>query len=332
MLIRKSQQVWFQEGVLVACFVCGISALAIYFDAFDAWYRFTQQHENWELDELSIILFAFFFACSVLSIRYNVTLKRLSQEIKDANDIKFRHEKMAALGQVASGMAHEINNALQPTIGLSGFIRKHLEETRRHKELGYLDTMVQSTYHAQDIINNVLEFSSQQALELSEYNPTALFNEILSFHRSLLPSTIEFIPENLDKYKNLFSFEQYIKANKTATSQIILNLLKNASDAMHGKGKIHLALNVETSPNYRKTYVVFSIRDEGVGIPAEVMEHIFEPFFTTKDPSEGTGLGLPTVLNIAQHMDADISITSHEGSGTTCRLKFPLHTKPVEIL
>lgn len=308
-------------------------ALAIHFDLFEKTYAFTRHHEAWQLDELFCVAFTLLTALAVLSLRYIFVLRRMTRELREANDIIHKHnevqnqkERLAALGQMASGLAHEISNSLQPTIGLGGFIRDSLREQGKVRHSAFIDVMMSSAKHAQQIIDNVLAFAQSRPLVLEEMSaPDALRNAI-DFATDRLAGSTSVRLEGLDTLTHANGTPLRMKASPTALAQIFVNLLKNAAMAMKHEGRIL----IETFPSClieegtKHEAISVSVTDTGCGIDETAIQHVFDPFFSTKDASEGAGLGLPVVYGLVKQHGGTLSVSSEKDKGTTFTLVFPI--------
>ncbi len=238
-------------------------------------------------------------------------------------ELKRHHDKMAALGQLSGGIAHEINNSLQPVLGLSGIIK--MRTKGNDEELHHFATILEnSALHARKIVNNVLSFSRQDKDVLEACCAKEVFEEACEFSNSFLPTSIK-----VKKYCNLKSSDT-ISCDKTSIIQVFVNIIKNSCDAMQDKGSLtinaysHL-VNTEDIPEGE--YICVDIVDEGCGMSEEVSDSIFNPFFTTKGEGEGTGLGLSTAFGIMKRHEGHITVSSTIGEGSKFTLYFPKLSK-----
>lgn len=297
--------------------------------AFEWWYHYTRRHEALELDEWTLCLVAALFVGMIFAIRHLFMLKSLMRELEAANhriveqnQLQARQEKLAALGELSSGMAHEINNALQPALGLGPFVRKGLEEKGNPRHLEYMDLILNSAYHMQGIIENVLAYTRDKSTELTRYNTLEMLHEALEFSTSILPSTLIFEAQEPDR---AVLSNTFVEANKTAAMQIFANILKNAADAMEGAGTIRIVIQQETLPtDTKKPAVCVRVIDRGCGMEPQTIERVFDPFFTTKDISTGTGLGLSVVQGLVHQHQGCITVQSAVGVGSSFNVYFPL--------
>ncbi|MBP7734336.1 MAG: PAS domain S-box protein [Spirochaetes bacterium] len=281
---------------------------------------------------------------SVIMIN-DLTDKKIHQEML------IQTEKMTSLGGLAAGMAHEINNPLgivlqgvQATLNrLSPAVARNREEAERsgttldavldyltnRDVMEYLDGIRDAAQRAAKIVSNMLQFSrrSESVIAPMDIN-------------QLIDRTIEIASSDYDLKKN-YDFKRVrivrdydpslgpVPCSETGIEQVILNLLKNSSQAMMSmKGEdFHPAITIRTLK--QEPWVVITISDNGPGMNAEIRRHIFEPFYTTKGIGMGTGLGLSvSYYIITKTHDGTIDVTSKPGEGAVFTIKLPLVRQP----
>lgn len=312
-------------------------------EAFEFWYEYTRDHEDWELDEWSMVIIANLFAWTLLAIRHIFMLRhtirrleRAKKTIEAQREKEVRSQKLSALGELATGLAHEINNAMQPIVGLGPVLKKELEKSGNVKQYEYITLIEQGGLHARNIVRSVLEFSGDQSEhERMQLDATDNLLEAIGFAQSMLPTSITFELNGLEESALNLTDGFSIYTTKSELSQIFINLFNNARDAMNEKG--HLSVTVdpgfvaqaqtglddpESSPD--RKYIALHITDTGKGMDQETLEKVFDPFFSTKDPSEGTGLGTSIVYGLVQQLGGTIKVESEIGKGTTFTLVLPV--------
>jgi PAS domain S-box-containing protein len=223
-------------------------------------------------------------------------------------------EKLAGIGILASGVAHEINNPLSGIIGMAEIA---LEEEDPEKKETYLKDIFDCAQRISGIVNALRSYSrAAKKEELSLVDLNEVLEESLKMVRlANKNAAIEVIKK--------FQPIEKIEANTGEIQQIFTNLITNAFQAMDGKGG-ELVLSTKAL----KDSVEVKVSDEGAGIPQKHLNRIFDPFFTTKKPGEGTGLGLNIVYRIVTKYEGTIDVESKEQVGTTFTIKFP--TRRVE--
>jgi len=232
-------------------------------------------------------------------------------------------QKMDAVGQLAGGIAHDFNNVLTAMIGFCDL----LLQRHRPGDQSFADIMQikQNANRAAALVRQLLAFSRQQTLQPRLLNVTEVLAELSNLLRRLLGEKIEL---NMMHGRDL----GLIKGDQGQLEQVIINLAVNARDAMAGGGRLTIETgNVRTSRPRQAhgemmppgEYVQISIRDTGIGIPAENFARIFEPFFTTKEVGSGTGLGLSTVYGIVKQTGGYLFVDSAgEGKGSVFDIYF----------
>ena len=300
---------------------------------FETLYQYTKKYECLKLDEHLSLFIAILFACLVVAMRHILILNKLVSKLDIANEelIKYEKEqfnkqKIVALGSLASGLAHEIKNALQPTLGLGNFIREGLTQLDNQKYVNYMDIIIDSSTHAHKIIENVLLFASKKEIEFIPENALEIINKTLRFCRDLMPTTIDLkITGLVDNIDYDTKEELLINCNQTCFYQIFFNILNNASKSIHQHGIIDVKITKSHMPQKNDTpSIKIRISDNGCGMDKETIDRIFDPFFSTKDISEGTGLGLTIVKTLVDQHDGDIKVKSEIGEGTVITIHFPI--------
>lgn len=219
-------------------------------------------------------------------------------------------EKMAAIGQLAAGLAHEIRNPLGIIMNALYDLGEVLESTIPAVEED-LRIAKEEMERVQAIINNLLEFSRESRAELERVDINDLLRRTLQLmNKSLQNNGVKVIAE--------FTPLSACVANQNALRQIFLNLIANAAQAMPNGGE----LRVRTEP-LLDGRIQLRFSDTGVGIPSEHLNDIFNPFFTTKPPGQGTGLGLSVVHSVVKRYHGDIHVQSAVNAGTTFTIQFP---------
>jgi two-component system, cell cycle sensor histidine kinase and response regulator CckA len=268
---------------------------------------------------------------SIMAINTDVTeKKKLEAQF-------LRAQRMEGIGTLAGGIAHDLNNLLAPILLSIQLLqlRHPDEETQK-----LLKTLRINAERGSDLIKQVLAFARGMEGERIALQPKHIVREIVKVLKDTLPRSIDIVvvlPEN----KELWN----IKADATQLHQVLMNLCVNARDAMPEGGKLMITLeNRVVDEIYARThleaqpgrYVVITVEDCGLGIPAANIDKIFEPFFTTKEQGKGTGLGLSTALAIMKSHGGFVDVYSEPGRGTKFRLSFPaietgLPEQPAEL-
>ena len=237
-------------------------------------------------------------------------VKEKTEELQRSHSYLFQSEKLAGIGQLAAGVAHEMRNPLgviaTSLYYLSNILSPQDKNVKRHFEI--MDAEIS---RCQIIINNLLEFSRKSEKEFELVDANRLLEMSLSLvEKDFLVRDIRLVRE--------MSHVSKIFANMDEMKQVFLNLILNATQSMPKGGEIR----VETSM-VGKEKIRIRIQDTGVGIAQEDLSEIFNPFFTTKGPGEGTGLGLSLVHSVIESYHGTIRVESKEGKGTSFIIELP---------
>jgi two-component system NtrC family sensor kinase len=256
----------------------------------------------------------------------NITLERMVEEEMRSFQISqaqlIQSAKMAAVGQLGAGVAHELNNPLTAVLGYSQFL---LQKTKDKGPLdindlrSYLESIEKETIRCREIVSNLLQFSRKPFGEKDEPIDIrkAIDSVFLIIGNQLKLNNIE-VEAKLAP--DLFK----VAGNLNQLAQVFINIFLNARDAMKGKGKLSINVqNIIDEKNNNACTVAVAISDTGCGIAQENLAKIFEPFFTTKEKDIGTGLGLFVTYQIIQEHNGSIEVKSEVGKGTTFTITLP---------
>ena len=240
----------------------------------------------------------------VLGIARDITeRKQLEQQVQNS-------ERLASIGQLAAGVAHEINNPLGGILNCLYNIRKGTLTPERSQE--YLHFMEDGLQRVQRIVRQLLDFSQQRDLELvlSDLHPILDRVVVLTEH--------VFVERHAELKKQYDDSLPPLLVDGAMIEQVIMNLVLNAVQSIQKEGHVSL----ETRKHDEVCEII--VEDNGCGIAAKVRPHIFDPFFTTKGTGEGTGLGLSVSLGIVQRHGGEMLVESEEGKGTRFTVRLPL--------
>jgi len=238
-----------------------------------------------------------------------------------------RAQRMESIGTLSSGIAHNLGNLLSPILlSVQLLKRKFTDEESQHM----LAILQINAERAGEMTRQVLEFARGIQGERIELLPTHVMKEVASILESTLPKSI-------DVGVSISGDLLPVVGDANQLHQVLMNLCINARDAMPEGGSLTIGgENTYIDENYARMqleakpgqYVVISVADTGVGIPADVLGRIFEPFFTTKELGKGTGLGLPSIRAIVKGHEGFINVYSEVGKGTEFRIYIPAATTP----
>ena len=248
--------------------------------------------------------------CAFMSIQLDITRDVATRAVER------ERQKMESLGRFAGGVAHDVNNALQPII-LMGETLSDTAALDESEAATCVRSILENAYYAKDIVGRLLQFSKREGSAREAVSPHRIFEDAVRFAGGMLPRDVEL------KVSSTEDGSVYrIDVNRTEFVQIFTNLFLNASQAMSGKGRLDVNLDTVTLPLSRGDiinlthgrYARFTISDTGSGIPTEDLTRIFDPFFTSKRPTEGTGLGLTTAYGIVQGWGGTITAENDDGA------------------
>lgn len=257
----------------------------------------------------------------VINARDITETRRLEEQFRQA-------QKMEAIGQLAGGVAHDLNNILT-VVHMQIDLLKHGEPLSEMQTESVMD-IEKASRRAADLTRQLLMFSRRQAAQKSNLDLNAVVTNITKMLQRILGEDvgmhISYAPQPLPVF-----------ADPGMLEQILMNLAVNSRDAMPGGGRLVIETSAEEFDEFAAKqrpqarpgrFACLAVSDTGCGIPPELLTRIFEPFFTTKDVGKGTGLGLATVFGILQQHQGWINVYSEVGKGTTFRMYLPLQALP----
>ncbi|MFH1996349.1 MAG: PAS domain S-box protein [Candidatus Omnitrophota bacterium] len=240
------------------------------------------------------------------------------QKLKETQQQLIQSAKMAAMGQLAAGISHELN---QPLTGVKGFAQAALADLDEKSPIrADLDKIVEQTDRMDGIIQNVRFFAKKSEFKMEEID----INKPVEDSLMLLSQQLKL--HNIRLTKSLAKGPLKLKGDSNQLQQAFLNFITNARDAIdsldgHQGGEI----TVKTALSRDKKKIEVTFEDTGCGISKENLENIFNPFFTTKSPAGGVGLGLSIVYRIIEGHGGRVEVSSKEGKGTTFKIKLPIY-------
>jgi len=278
--------------------------------------------KSWQKTRLLLVAFLVISIILILAVILNRTTHMVNRMyMADEKRVMALHEaeyanKMASIGRLASGVAHEINNPLAIINEKAGLCKDlfTLQEIYAHddKLVGLMDSILSSVKRCGRITRRLLSFARQMDVSIEPINLEEVIHDVLGFlekeaeYRSIVVTV---------KVDGIPVFE----TDRGKLQQVFLNLINNAFAAMSEGG--HLNIMAERENN---DLISVTIADDGCGIPQGEIDHIFEPFFSTKTGQDGTGLGLSITYGLVQELGGSISVMSLEGEGTRFTITLPL--------
>ncbi|MFZ5766674.1 MAG: sensor histidine kinase [Thermodesulfobacteriota bacterium] len=240
----------------------------------------------------------------------NVLLRafqRMNRELQVRQRQLVQSEKLAALGTLLAGVAHELNNPLSNISTSAQILAEEIDHGDPDFKKNLLHQIESQTDKARDIVRTLLEFSRVKEFHKENIHLRQLMDETMRLIKSQVGKGVEIaidIPDDI-----------MVNVDKQRMQQVFLNLIKNAGDALEKSG--HIWITAQKLPTENGNEVEIMVEDDGPGIPPEMRDKIFEPFFTTKDVGKGSGLGLYVVHDIIESHGGELRLESNPGSGTT---------------
>jgi two-component system, NtrC family, sensor kinase len=233
------------------------------------------------------------------------------EEDKQKLKAQLQHaERLAFVGELSAGIAHELNEPLGKILGFSQLLKKGGELNFQQEE--DIERIIKASLYTREIIKKLMIFSRQMPQQIVPVNLNTIVSSTLYFIDVRFQSQGINIVERLDPNLPL------IQADSVQMSQVLVNLITNAIHALPEGGQ------VTVSTRQKDNTVILAVKDTGTGMPPSVRKKIFEPFFTTKPVGQGTGLGLSVVQGIIDSHDGSIQVTSTRGKGSKFEIRLPI--------
>jgi two-component system NtrC family sensor kinase len=273
-----------------------------------------------------IIIASITFIISIVAVVIWLTINGLVQgaqanaENREELQLQLLHaSKLASVGQLATGVAHEINNPLAIIIATTGVIRDMLNpefnlENSPEKIQLELDTIDSAAFRARTITRQLLDYGRKNPPRPAPCNLNHLLDDVMSGFKQR-----ELEVKNISVHRDYSPELPEIIADPDQLRQVLLNLINNAGDAIDGSGSITIATSREDGK------VKVKVTDTGRGMTSEQMKKIFDPFYTTKQPGKGTGLGLSVSLSIVKSMGGAIDVQSMPNAGSSFTISLPIN-------
>lgn len=245
---------------------------------------------------------------------------RMTRELRMHQKHLVHSEKLASLGTLLSGVAHELNNPLSNVSSSAQILAEDLDDLDENFKRNLITQILEQSDRARDIVRTLLEFSRISEFSWQNLSLKTLIEKTITLIRGQAPSNVEIkldIPADLK-----------ITVDKQRMQQVFLNLIKNAIDVIGENGNIWISCSEISRKGKGRREVEILIEDNGPGIPPEISDKIFDPFFTTKDVGHGSGLGLFIVHDILEMHGGSIRLETRPGQGTTFIIWLP--DRPLE--
>jgi two-component system NtrC family sensor kinase len=252
-----------------------------------------------------------------LCMTFNTMIDAIAErdrKLKEQTEMQMaQSEKLASLGRLASGIAHEINNPLTGVLSYSTVLYEEIKDPGYRSDL---KVIIDETLRCREIVKGILDFARETKIDKRPGNINKIIIELFSILEKHI--TFQNVSIKKDLAENLPEFNIDINQMKS----VFNNLAVNAADAMHDGGE----LTITTRYDEANRKIIVKVSDTGIGIREEDLSKIYDPFFTTKETGKGTGLGLSVTYSIVQRHNGTIRVESTVGKGTTFTIEFPVDT------
>ncbi|GGK24183.1 hypothetical protein GCM10010965_16200 [Caldalkalibacillus thermarum] len=248
-----------------------------------------------------------------VSVENILLFKDVSEKVKIEAQL-IQSAKLAAIGEMAAGVAHELNSPLTAILGNVQLLMRQVKEERQAK---MLKDIYQCGLRSKKIIQNLLVFSRQEEFQFEDLSLHPLIEDVLSLiGYQLKVSGIRVVQKLADTLP-------LVHGNRYQIEQVLINLLLNARDALQDQDDAQIVIQTGTLTEEGKDFVYVSVLDNGTGIEEKHLSQIFNPFFTTKEHQKGTGLGLSVSLGIAEAHQGKLRVDSKKGKYAKFTLLLP---------
>lgn len=326
-----------RDAIIAAIAFFAVLGFFISIEFVEELFELTREHEDWELDEILASIPAAALVLAWFAYRRWREAKLLNIELAETNaNLKATHERaiaaeaelrdaqrLDALGRLAGGLAHELNNMLQPVVTLTRLSLKNesLPGDIRPK----LEQVLKASEHGTKIVSKALTFASGSSGDKEQVVFSDCVKDVVEFSATLLPPAVVVKADIAD-------YAELAHINRTELTQVMTNLMTNAARAMDGRGSLEVGLSVEelepdeaVSANMAPgRYFRLVVTDSGHGMTPDVTRRLFEPFYTTSETPDNAGLGLAVVHGLIRDWNGKISVQSEPGSGTTFTIVIPV--------
>ncbi len=258
---------------------------------------------------------------AVEGVAFDATARKEAETHREALEVQlFQSQKLEAVGTLAGGVAHDMNNVLAVVLGLGSL----LESTRQpgDPELPDIQAIVAAARRGKAMVENLLGFARKGKYRKERVSPNAIVHDVVEMLAYSLPKKVSLTTALADQLLA-------VECDSAQIGQSLMNLCLNANDALNGKGTITISTSnvvlaandiVGLEPGH---YAKLRVSDDGPGMTRETLRKAFEPFFTTKDLGKGTGLGLSMAYGVVQNHGGSIDIESSPGEGTAVSIWLP---------
>lgn len=241
-------------------------------------------------------------------------LNFMANELKNREEQLIQSKKLASIGVMTAGVAHELTNPLNNISMIAQTYIELYDNLSKNDRIDFMNKIEGETNRMKEIVKNFLDFSKPKEPHLKQTDINLVIQKAFKLMQNMLYIS------NIDTTFDLDTTLPKISIDENQIQQVLVNLITNAVQAMTKNGKLYITSKLDKSKNY----VEITLTDTGKGIPPEWLPHIFDPFFTTKGEG-GTGLGLSVSHGIIKNHRGDITVKSKVGEGTTFTIRLPIN-------
>jgi len=245
-------------------------------------------------------------------------LQTLNKDLALTQERLIHTEKLASLGQLSAGVAHEINNPLGTILLFSNVLLKQLEPGDLRQE--NIRMIASEAMRCKNIVRGLLDFARQSRVSKSSTNLAEIIKDVVKVQGAVAQSANVILTYQIEDGMPRMMIDA------TQIKQLLVNLVQNGIDSISGKGEVKICARILNSGDSIELKVI----DTGCGIPRENLSKIFTPFFTTKKMGKGTGLGMAIAYGVVKMHSGDISVESEEGKGTTISIRLPVEREEIK--
>ena len=335
--LRRGMSPGVRDILIGAVALVMLCSLFISVELVETVFDLTRDHEDWELDEILASIPALALVMAWYAFRRWREVRHLNVRLADANkNLEITHtrqiaaetqlrdaQRLESLGRLAGGLAHELNNMLQPIVTLTQLSLK--DEAVPDRTRVNLERVLDAARCCNDIVNKALTFAGEKRGQKASYVFSACLSEVVDLSRTCLPQGVALeleIPE----------LPQSAWIDRTELTQIVTNLMTNAARAMEMSGTLTIDLGLtalakedaELHDLPAGDYFRMRVSDTGRGMTDDVQRRLFDPFFTTEEVGENVGLGLAVVHGIVSDWSGRITVHSNPGTGTRFEILIPV--------
>jgi signal transduction histidine kinase len=247
-----------------------------------------------------------------------VAMNTMMRELQHRHDVLVQSHKLRAVGTLTAGVAHELNNPINNITLTAEMLKEDYPELSDGERLEMVNDLVAQAERAQKIVRNLLDFARESEIKTEKLD----LAELLRSTAGLVANQIKLQGAKIEL--DIPSTLPPIHGDRQSLSQVFLNLLLNALDAVKKGGHV----TIKAWPDREKGFIHVAVSDDGCGIPPHVLPNIFDPFFSTKPRGKGTGLGLSVSLGIVRQHGGDIAVESAPEKGSTFTVTLPAALVP----